>query len=110
MAAYFQLWLSSEMAPASSSSPMVTGDRAINPCVPFIIPSRAVRTTGAIIFGKTAGRTGRLPVRSRLTRNKRRIDSCFVVTVYRLRTHQLCSRLGPFVNTGGGCCLNWPRT
>src|ERR1700740_1911118 len=46
-------------------------------------PSGAVRTTGAIASGKTAGRLGRLPVRSRLTRNKPRMASWLRVMEYR---------------------------
>jgi hypothetical protein len=38
-------------------------------------PSRAVWTTGAIVSGKTPGRPGKLPEKSRWTRKSRRIAS-----------------------------------
>jgi hypothetical protein len=45
-------------------------------------------TTGASVSGKTAGRLGRLPVRSRLTRKRRRMASWPWVMPYRLHIHE----------------------
>jgi hypothetical protein len=47
-------------------------------------PSGAVWTMGAITSGKSAGRRGILPFRSRLARKRRRIASWLRVTLYRL--------------------------
>jgi hypothetical protein len=51
-------------------------------------PSGAVRTTGAIMSGNTAGRLGRLPVRSRPTRKRRRMASWLRVMEYRLHVRE----------------------
>src|SRR5262249_30589400 len=53
-----------------------------NPASTHCPQSRAVRTTGAIVAGKIAGRLGRLPVRSRITRKARLIASWLRVKEY----------------------------